>query len=150
MTSQLPITALALLGGVFLAAQGGFNSQLGVQLKSPLAASLAAFIWSSAFALVLILISGKSLPQVHSLQKIPTYLWFTGALFSVVGISLYYYTIPKLGMANMISLGLCGQLIFSVIANHYGWFGMPVSPISITKSIGIIAMIVGIILINLK
>lgn len=150
MSTQLPIIALALLGGVFLAAQGGFNSQLGVQLKSPLAASLIAFIWSSAFAVMFILASGKSLPNTQNLLKIPTYLWFTGALFSVMGISLYYYTIPKLGMASMISLGLCGQLIFSIVANHYGWFGMASNPVSITKIIGMLAMITGIVLINIK
>lgn len=78
------------------------------------------------------------------------HLWFSGALFSVVGISLYYYSIPRLGMASMISLGLFGQLLFSVIAGHFGWFGMPPTPISITKVLGVTAMTVGILLINLK
>ncbi len=150
MSSQLPISALALLGGILLAAQGGFNSQLGVQLKSPLAASMTAFFCSAAFALIFFLVSNKSFPDGQNILKVPIYLWFTGAFFSVVGISLYYYTIPKLGMANMISLGLGGQLLFSVIANHYGWFGMPASPVSFTKIIGVLAMTIGITLINFK
>jgi transporter family-2 protein len=71
-------------------------------------------------------------------------------MFSVVGISLYYYTIPRLGISTMISLGLSGQLIISVIAGHYGWFGMPEEPVTIKRMVGAIAMIVGIVMINQK
>lgn len=150
MFSQFQTIVLAFVGGIFLAVQGGFNAQLGVQLKSPLMATLVAFICSALFAVVLISLTGKSIPTISSIRAIPMYLWFSGALFSVVGISLYYYSIPRLGMASMISLGLFGQLLFSVIAGHFGWFGMPPTPISFTKVLGVLAMTAGILLINYK
>jgi transporter family-2 protein len=50
----------------------------------------------------------------------------------------------------MISLGLSGQLIISVIAGHFGWFGMPVEPVTIKRLFGVMAMIIGIIMINRK
>lgn len=150
MFSQSHTIGLAFLGGIFLAVQGGFNAQLGVQLKSPLMASLVAFACSTLFAALLITLTGKNMPTITRLREVPFYLWFSGALFSVIGISLYYYSIPRLGIASMISLGLFGQLLFSVIAGHFGWFGMIATPIAYTKVLGIIAMTAGILLINFK
>ena len=136
------------MGGVFLAIQGGLNAQLGVLLKNPLLASLVAFFCSACFALLLVALSVKNVPTIQQLKEVPYYLWFTGALFSVIGVSLYYYAIPRLGIPTMISLGLCGQLVFSVVAGHFGWFGLPAEPIDYKRILGILAMITGIILIN--
>ena len=148
--NQYSLISIAFLGGILLAAQGGLNAQLGVFLKNPLLASLVAFFFSFIFVLIYVLASIKNLPTLNDLKNIPTYLWFTGALFSVLGVSLYYYTIPKLGISTMISLGLIGQLLFSVVAGHFGWLNLPTEPISIKKMMGVISMIIGILLINLK
>lgn len=141
---------LALVGGVFLAAQGGFNTQLGVLLNSPLLASTTVYLFSTTFALGAVLLSVNEFPSISELRTIPTYLWFTGALLSLIGITLYYYTIPKLGLSTMISLGLCGQLIFSLIAGHFGWFNLPVEPADLKRIFGVVIMIIGIVLINSK
>lgn len=148
--NQITLSALAILGGIFLAAQGGLNATLGVLLKNPLLASLVAFFGSTVFATVFILLSDKSFPSSVDLKQIPIHLWFTGGLFSVLGISLYYYTIPKLGISTMISLGLFGQIAFSIIAGHLGWLNLPIEPITIKRSLGLIIMMSGIILINVK
>ncbi|MGK0308660.1 MAG: transporter family-2 protein [Urechidicola sp.] len=148
--NQLTLTFLAFIGGVFLAIQGGLNAQLGVLLKNPLLASLVAFFCSTFFASLFLIFSFQSIPNTAQLKEVPHYLWFTGALFSVLGISLYYYTIPKLGISTMISLGLFGQLTFSVIAGHFGWFGMQVELLNTKRMIGVFAMVFGIILINYK
>ncbi len=146
--SQFTPILLAFIGGIFLAAHGGFNSQLSELLKSPLLASFAAYIFSAAIAFVGVALNLKALPSFDQLKVIPHHLWFAGALFSVVGITLYYYTIPKLGIATMISIGLFGQIVFSILAGHYGWFGLPTEPIAYKKVIGVVAMTLGILLIK--
>ncbi|MBV6646989.1 MAG: DMT family transporter [Cyclobacteriaceae bacterium] len=148
--NQLLIYLLAFVGGVFLAIQGGFNAQLGVLLKNPLLASMVAFATSSIYVLVSIMVSVRALPTTMTLKAIPTHLWFIGGFCSFIGIALYYYTIPKLGIANMISLGLSGQLIFSILASHFGWFDLPLQTIDYRRVIGVGAMILGIFLINSK
>ncbi|WP_139959357.1 DMT family transporter [Flavicella sediminum] len=148
--NQVSLAILAIVGGVFLAMQGGLNAHLGVLLKNPLLASVVAFCSSSIFAIALVFLSGKNFPMAITLKQIPIYLWFTGGLFSVLGISLYYYTIPKLGISTMISFGLFGQLAFSVFAGHFGWLNLPLEPISLKRGLGLIAMIFGILLINIK
>ncbi|NJB81900.1 DMT family transporter [Wenyingzhuangia aestuarii] len=148
--NQYTLSILAFTGGIFLAAQGGLNAHLGVLLKNPLLASVVAFFCSAIFALLMVFVTLKTYPSITQLQQIPFYLWFTGGFFSVIGIGLYYYTIPKLGVATMISFGLCGQLIFAVIAGHFGWLNLPTEPITLKKIIGVLAMISGIFIINWK
>ena len=48
----------------------------------------------------------------------------------------------------MISLGLGGQLLFSIIAGHSGWFNPPVQPMDGKRTIGLAAIILGILLVN--
>ncbi len=148
--NHITIMLFAMTGGVLLSVQGGLNSQLGVLLKNPLLATLVVYLFSTLFALIFVLLSVKSVPSIQQVKDIPMYLWFTGALFSVIGISLYYYTIPKLGISTMISIGLFGQLLFSVVAGHFGWFGLPQETVDIKRIVGVSAMILGIFLINNK
>lgn len=150
MTSKYNLLILAFIGGVFLAMQGGLNTRLGILLKNPVLASLVAFFSSTVFALIFVLFNFKAIPTILQIREIPFYLWFTGGFFSVLGISLYYYTIPKLGISTMISIGLFGQLIFAVIAGNYGWLNLPLEPITLKKIIGISSMIIGVLLINIK
>lgn len=148
--NQLYLSIIAFAGGVFLAAQGVFNSHLGVLLKSPLLAAVTAFLSSTFFAFLFVIISTKNPPSLETIRSVPFYLWFTGGLLSVMGISLYYYTIPKLGISTMISLGLFGQIVFSIIAGHFGLFGLPVEPITVKRILGVISMTTGIFLINFR
>lgn len=141
---------LSFIGGVFLAMQGGLNARLGVLLKNPWLASLIAFFSSTVFSLIFIMYKSNSLPTLQQTKSIPLYLWFTGGFFSVIGIGLYYYTIPKIGISKMISMGLCGQLIFAMIVGNYGWLNLPLDPLTTKKITGVLLMIIGIILINLK
>lgn len=146
--NAITLSLLAFSGGVFLAVQGGLNAQLGVLLKNPLLASVVAFSTSALFAVLAVGLSVRDFPTVQEIREVPLYLWFAGGLCSAIGIGLYYYTIPKLGIATMISFGLSGQLIYAVIAGHFGWFGLPVEPIDFKRVLGVAAMIAGILLIN--
>lgn len=141
---------LACTGGVFLAVQAGFNTQLGAILKQPILAVIATSIASTIFGVLVFLVIGKETFQLQSIGNVPWYLWFIGGLFSMMGISLYFYTIPKLGISKMIAIGLYGQLIFSLIAGKFGWLNLPAEPLTLKRLIGAFAMMIGILLINSK
>jgi transporter family-2 protein len=148
--NQYFFSGIAFFGGVCLAVQAGFSTQLGTLLKKPILASISQSLSGVVFAFIFVLLFSKELPSLQTAKQIPWYLWFMGGLFSITGITLYYFTIPKLGISKMISLGLGGQLIFSAIAGHFGWLDLPVEPITLKKIIGTIAMTMGIILISSK
>lgn len=146
----LVIYLLAFTGGIFLAVQAGFNTQLGTALKQPIIAVIATSITSALLGGLFFLFFNTNNINLQIIHTIPWYLWFVGGLFSMAGISLYFYTIPKLGISKMIAMGLCGQLLFSLVAGNFGWLNLPKEPITLQKIIGTIAMVMGIILINIK
>ncbi len=146
--NQFLLSCLAFIGGVFLALQATLNANLGMILKKPILASVAQSVSSTVFALAIVVLSVKTLPSSISMKQVPVYLWFTGGLFSVLGISLYYFTIPKLGLSTMISIGLSGQLIFAMVAGHFGWLNMTMEPISSKKILGVGLMLAGILFIK--
>ncbi|TPN86894.1 DMT family transporter [Aquimarina algicola] len=147
---KLILYILAFMGGVFLAIQAGFNTQLSTLAKHPVFAVIATSITSAVVGVVFLFCFQKETFQLLKTQNAPWYLWCIGGIFSMAGISLYFYTIPKLGISKMITLGLCGQLIFSIIAGKYGWLHLPVEPITTKRLLGAFIMIIGIILINTK
>ena len=77
-------------------------------------------------------------------------MWFSGEALAAFGVGMYYFLIPKMGVGPMMSYALAGQLLLAVVASHFGWFDMPVKQIDFIKIVGIIALIVGIILINIE
>lgn len=124
------------------------NSQLGLLLKSPLLATSVAFLSGFIFSLAYFLLFVRRTPSLEVIYSVPLYLWFSGGLLSAFAITCIYWLIPKLGVGPLMSFALGGQLLMAMIAGHYGWFQLPVTPVSIEKSIGAIFMIFGILLMN--
>ena len=148
MMTSYTLYALAVMAGVFLSMQSGFNAQLGVVLKNPFLASFFAYAVSTFFALAYLLSDINTLPKRDTLSEVPMYLWITGGFFSVLGVTLYYYLIPKIGIAKMFTFGLSGQMIFVMIAGYFGWFNLPIETMSFQKIIGLILMLTGVVLIT--
>ncbi|SFE61847.1 transporter family-2 protein [Chitinophaga sp. CF118] len=147
---RILFSVIAFAGGIFLAVQAGFNSRLGMLLKSPLLAAISASAFSFVFAVLYVTTTTRHYPGISALRTIPFYLWFIGGLFSVIGISLYYYTIPRLGISTVVSIGLCGQLLFSLFAGHLGWLNLPPEPVTLKQIAGVACLMAGILLINIK
>lgn len=147
--NELILYILAIAAGVMLSLQSGYNAQLGVMLKNPFLASLIAYAVSTLFSFLYLLLSSTNLPIQKDIQEVPLHLWWIGGFFSVIGISLYYYIIPKLGISKMFTVGISGQMIFVMIAGYMGWFNLPLMTITLKKVIGIVLMLTGVALISL-
>jgi len=139
---------LALAGGVALAIQAGLNTRLGVLLQSPLLATSVAFTGSLSFTLFAFLATAGDLPDKQVLKSVPLYLWFSGGLLSAFALSAFYWLIPKIGVGPLVSFSLAGQLGLAMVASHFGWFHLPVIPITLSRMSGVGALLLGILLIN--
>lgn len=134
--------------GIMVVIQGGVNARLGVLLNNSLLATSMALTMSASFTLIAVLTTVRQFPSMNELREVPMYMWITGGLLSFLAVTLFYYIIPKLGISTAVTFGLAGQLIFAAIAGHYGWFNMPLEPITMKKIAGLIMMISGVILIK--
>ena len=142
------LSIVAFTAGAALAVQAALNSQLGNLLKNPILATVVAFCSSVFFTALALVISTKEYPSIEVVKSVPIYFWFSGGLFSAFGISMFYYLIPKMGISPMLSYALAGQMIVGIVAGHFGWFNLPLTPLSLVKVGGVLALITGILIIN--
>jgi transporter family-2 protein len=144
---------LALAAGAAIAIQASMNAQLGVLLKSSMMGTSIAFFVSCVCALSAMVFSAtvfstKLYPQIAEIKSVPVYLWFSGGALSAFGVGMFYYLIPKMGLGSMMSYALSGQILIAIIASHFGWFELPIRPITTLKVVGVIALITGVLLLN--
>lgn len=134
--------------GIMVVIQGGVNARLGILLENSLLATCTALTLGASFTLIAVMFTVRQFPSVHQLTEIPVYMWITGGLLSFIAVTLFYYIIPRLGISTAVTFGLAGQLVFAAIAGHFGWFNLPLEPITIKKITGLVVMILGVILIK--
>jgi transporter family-2 protein len=147
------LSLLAMAAGAAIAIQATMNAKLGVLLKSAMMSTSIAFFVScvfavSAMALSAILFSTKQFPQMADIKTVPVYLWFSGGALSAFGVGMFYYLIPKMGVGSMMSYALSGQILIAIVASHFGWFELPVKPITLLKIAGAFSLVTGVLLLN--
>jgi len=137
---------ITLLSGAFLPIQAGFNSRLGKAIDSPVNASLISFI-VGAFSVLLYSILTKQHVAWTGLRAAPAYVWIAGLLgaFYVTSIVLAF---PRIGPALTFGLVVAGQMIMSVLLDHFNILVSQQHLISIWKVLGITLIVIGVIIIR--
>jgi len=142
---------IAVIAGGFIALQATMNARLGVHFNNVWLAIVYAFfisfILTSVWFAAVYFKTLKSQVILLQLSAVPWYLWFA-SVFSVLGVGAMYWLIPKMGTGIMMSYALIGQLIVAMLISHFGLFDSPQKLLSISKVIGSILLIVGVVLIN--
>ena len=143
---QILLFVLALLAGVATALQIGVNSQLRVGLGNPFQAGLVSF---AVGTIVLALIA---LPQglqwnVARMTSLPWWVW-TGGLLGAYFVTALVILAPRLGASTLIGLALTGQMIVSLVLDHYGLLGFPVQRLTLPRMIGATLLLIGMVLIR--
>ena len=147
------LSLLAMAAGAAIAIQATMNAKLSVLLKSAMMGTSIAFFFSCVFAvsammLSAILFSTKQVPQMADIKSVPVYLWFSGGALSAFGVGMFYYLIPKMGVGSTMSYALLGQILIAIFASHFGWFELPVKPITQLKIAGELLLVTGVLLLN--
>ena len=71
-------------------------------------------------------------------------------MLGVVFVTTVILLVPEIGTANMLAGAIVGQLIVSAVFDHFALFGLPKTPLTLQRSIGIILLIVGVFLVAKK
>lgn len=139
---------LALLAGAAIATQASMNARLGVMLNSSMWATAIAFGVSCLVMLLTTVCFSKQAFSWHQAHTIPVYLWVTGGTLAALGVGLFYFLIPRMGIGPMMGYALTGQLLIAILSSHFGWFELPVKPFTISRATGVIALLFAIVMLN--
>lgn len=147
MNNSLFYILLALVAGICIPTQAGINAQLSHWTRSPTLAAGVSFAVGTVCLILYVITTRTPLPPAAALSGAPWWIWSGGALgaFFVAGT---IFLVPKLGATTMLALVLAGQMLTSLLLDHFGAFAFPVHPISLPRVLGVLMVAAGVILIQ--
>lgn len=138
---------LAILAGMAMPTQATINSKLAESVSSPILAAFISFAVGTVALFIYILLTGVPLSQIAESKNAPLIAWiggFLGAFF----VAVMATAVPKIGVALAFSLAIGGQMLVTLLIDHFGWLGVPEKPINLWRVLGAAFITVGVILIR--
>ncbi len=138
---------VAVVAGAMMPTQAATNNKMAVFVDSPVLAAFISFVVGTIALFIYLLMAGVSLSNLSGVRDAPMIAWaggLLGAFFVAAAVTL----VPKLGVAMTFSLIIAGQMIVTLIIDHYGLLGVPVKEISLARIGGIMLITAGVVLIR--
>ena len=132
----------ALLAGAFIPLIGILNGRVGRALGEPFYETVMLFGVAIILALVVSVVFGKATPSFQNLQTLRPMDYTAGFIVAFYVISATVLA-GKIGVANFIVMAVSGQIMFSLMIDHFGLFGAPVKPINMTQLVGAVLLLIG-------
>ena len=141
---------VALIAGAVLPIQSAISSRLGESLQNPMASTLMSFITGGIGMAIYALFTRMSFATMTTVWRTePWYIW-SGGLLGAVYVGSTIWLIPRLGLALTFAIVTAGQMLLSIIMDHYGFFGAEQKPATLQSGLGVLLVIAGVTLILMK
>jgi len=137
---------VAFIAGALITGQVGSNTQLKKSLGQPLPALLVNYVLGMAAVFLYTLLRQVPFPSTEKAFQTPWWGRFGGLFGAVYGLAAIVLA-SQLGAATLTALVVTGQLLCSVILDHFGWLSFDVHPASWARIAGCALMVGGLILI---
>jgi len=142
----LQLWSLALAAGVVLIVQVGVNSTLRRSLGTPVAAALMSFVVGTLALVVFLWLSRAPWPGRAQLAAAPLWAWCGGLLGAFYVVATIVVG-PRLGAAALLALVVLGQLLTSLLVDHFGWLGFAQHSLTPLRLLGAALLFGGVLLI---
>lgn len=139
---NLALLALAVAAGALIPVQAGVNVVLRGRLSDPSQAAFVSFLVGTLCLLGWCLAQRHPWPAPGDLARTPPWLWVGGALGAFF-VATTIYLGPRLGASTMTAFLLAGQLLASVLLDHYGVLGFPEHAVSPARIAGVALLCLG-------
>lgn len=137
----------AIFVGVLMSSQTAINAELGRRLHSPIHASLISYTIGTILLLILVAVKEhgyKNILLAVGKDK-PKWIWLggiLGGLYVLGTVSL----VPILGNSTVVLLSLLGQMVISLLIDHFGLLGAQKNRVIFIQLLGVFVMLAGTIL----
>ncbi|XPV76100.1 MAG: DMT family transporter [Desulfovibrio sp.] len=130
------------LAGACIPIQAGVNARLRASLGDAASASLVSFFVGTCVLCAWVALLKLPVPTMATFKTGPWWMW-CGGIIGAFFVALSVFVAAKLGATSMIAWLVAGQLIASLILDHYGVLGFSVREITTPRMIGAILLIIG-------
>ena len=129
-----------LLGGIAVGVQGPLASLMSQKIGT-LESVFYIHLGGTLAALIpLLFLGGRNLSRW---REVPWYALWAGVLGLGV-IAAMSYMVPRVGVASAVVLIVAGQLLVSVVLDHYGLFGADFRALSPMRAFGLLLVFIGV------
>lgn len=138
---------LALAAGAMMPTQAATNNKMALVVDSPVLSAFISFVVGTVALFAYVLISGVPLGNLAAAKEAPAIAWIgglLGAFFVASAVTL----VPRLGVAMTFSLIIAGQMLVTLVIDHFGLLGVPVKEVSLPRVAGILLITAGVIVIR--
>jgi|SRR5215204_4387794 len=138
---------VALLAGAMMPTQAATNNKMAAFVDSPILAAFISFLVGTVALFVYLLLAGVPLENISGVREAPTIAWaggFLGAFFVTSTVVL----VPRMGVAMAFGVIMAGQMIVTLIIDHFGLLGIEARPVNWQRIAGVLLIIGGVVLIR--
>jgi transporter family-2 protein len=132
--------------GVSVALQQILNAKLRLEIGSPWWAGVVSFLVGTLIMLAGALLTGPR-PTWDAVSRI-SWTSLTGGFFGAVFIGTAILTVPRLGAATVFALVIVGQMLGSLVFDHFGLLGVAQHDVTGLRLFGALLLIAGVVLIR--
>jgi transporter family-2 protein len=137
---------IALLAGAAIPFQAASNAMIGRALGHPLWATVASLTVSMLMVLPVLLALRVPAPNLAAALQGPAWGWL-GGVAGVIYVTAALMLTPRLGAGTFIVAVIAGQVIVSMLIDHYGWMGLPVRPVTWLRLAGLVLILGGMMMV---
>lgn len=135
---------ISIFTGALLALMVSFNGLIGESAGNYASSVIIHFI--GLIAIVIVCLVTKS--KIKNLKEVPLYMYGAG-LIGIIIVLFSNISYSTLGVSLTVALGLLGQSLTSIVIDHFGLFEVPINRFNKKKLIGLLAIIMGIIIMTI-
>lgn len=139
--------SLAAGAGICIALQAAANSKLRQATGEPLWATYYSILGTLIFSTLAMLILRPASPTMESVRATNWWQWIGGPLGALIVMS-GTFLVPHLGAAKFIACVVAGQLLASLLLDHFALMGLAESSLSLGKVGGALLIVVGVVCIK--
>lgn len=147
MSNTFLYILLALAAGAMMPTQAATNNKMAGVVDSPILSAFISFVVGTVALFAYVLISGSPLANLTAVKEAPAIAWI-GGLLGAFFVTATVGLVPRLGVAMTFSLIIAGQMIVTLIIDHFGLLGLPVKEVSLARIAGIVLIAAGVVLIR--
>jgi len=127
--------------------QAATNNRMAEAVGSPVIAALISFFVGTIALFVYALGSGGTITSLAAARNAPPVAW-AGGLLGAFFVTATVALLPRLGVAMTFSAIIAGQMVVTLVIDHFGLLGVPVKEISFARIAGMLLITAGVILIR--
>ena len=137
----------AFVAGAALPVQFSINAVLRGFVGGPAVAATISFFGGTLALIVVALALRESWPLGEAVARAPGWAW-VGGLLGALYVLATIIVIPRLGAATTVGLLLAGQVLASIVIDHFGLIRVPVHELNIPRLAGAVLIVIGVALVQ--